>query len=95
MTSTLDYETLTQYEFIVTATNDAGGIIFTDTSRVRVEVVDVNDRSPVFTETDYSVSVDEGNYTDNPRVLPVTVSGWVGSKFTDMGIKCRLCKWPS
>ena len=76
LSSTLDFETRTEYEFIVTATNDAGGIVFTDTSRVRVEVVDVNDRSPVFTETDYSVSVDEGNYTDSPLVLPVTVSGW-------------------
>ncbi len=74
LTSTLDFERTTSYNFNVTATNDAGGVVFTDTSSVRIDVMDVNDNAPVYDRVDYSVVIDEGDYTTNPRVLPVDVS---------------------
>ena len=77
LTSTLDFERTTSYNFNVTATNDAGGVVFTDTSSVRIDVMDVNDNAPVYDRVDYSVVIDEGDYTTNPRVLPVDVCGCV------------------
>ncbi len=74
LTSTLDFERTNSYDFVVTATNDAGGVVFTNTSSVRINVMDVNDNAPVYDQVDYSVDIDEGDYTNNRRVLSVDVS---------------------
>lgn len=73
LTSPLDYETNSVYDFTVVAINDAGGVIFNDTSSVIFEVLDSNDNSPVFEESVYYTSVNEGNYTLSPTPLTVEV----------------------
>lgn len=69
LTSPLDFEQTQIYQFNVTATNEGGGVVFSVTGDVRVEVTDINDNPPVFRSLDSSVSVPEGNYSSNPLVL--------------------------
>ncbi len=73
LTSPLDFETTALYMFNVVATNDAGGVVFNDTSAVQFEVLNANDNSPMFDDDVYSVSVAEGDYQLTPTVLPVSV----------------------
>ena len=55
----LDYETTTDYNFTVTAT-DGGGL--SDSSLVIVIIVDANDNRPRFEQELYAVAVEEGDY---------------------------------
>ncbi len=74
MTSSLDFERTDLYDFNVTATNDAGSVVFTSTSSVRINVLDVNDNAPVYGQVDYSVEINEGDYATSPEILSVNVS---------------------
>lgn len=56
----LDYETVTDYNFTITAT-DGGGL--SDRSLVVVIVMDANDNRPRFEQDLYAVAVEEGDYS--------------------------------
>ena len=61
----LDYEMKSSYSFEVTATFNDYGLHVTRT--LTIEVIDVNDNTPVFNPLLYSAIIDDG-YTDNQRV---------------------------
>ncbi len=73
LTSSLDFERTDFYDFNVTATNDAGSVVFTSTSSVRINVLDVNDNAPVYDQVDYSAQINEGNYATSPEIVNVSV----------------------
>ncbi len=64
--SSLNYETMSYFEFEVTVTN-TGSSSMKDTSTVNVTVVDTNDNSPIFQTPPFPYSVginlSERNYT--------------------------------
>ena len=66
----LDYETATEYNFTVTAT-DGGGL--SDSSLAIVTIVDANDNRPRFERELYTVAVEEGDYSQSSINL-LTVS---------------------
>lgn len=78
----LDFDTVSSYTLTVRAT-DGGGTArnaLTSTANVSVVVRDVQDERPVFTNSPYSIVVDE-NTAAGVRVLEVTaVDGDAGSK---------------
>ncbi|XP_050650981.1 protocadherin alpha-7 [Macaca thibetana thibetana] len=58
--SVLDRESVSAYELVVTA-RDGGSPSLWATASVSVEVADVNDNAPVFTQSEYTVFVKENN----------------------------------
>ncbi|XP_047587284.1 LOW QUALITY PROTEIN: protocadherin alpha-3-like [Lutra lutra] len=58
--STLDRESVSNYELVVTA-RDAGSPPLSATASVSVEVADVNDNAPAFAQPEYTVFVKENN----------------------------------
>ncbi|XP_024896363.1 protocadherin alpha-7 [Pteropus alecto] len=58
--STLDRESVANYELLVTA-QDGGSPSLSATTRVFVEVADVNDNAPAFAQPEYTVFVKENN----------------------------------
>ncbi|XP_066198909.1 protocadherin alpha-10 isoform X2 [Saccopteryx leptura] len=58
--SGLDRESLPNYELVVTA-RDGGSPSLSTTASVSVEVADVNDNTPAFTQREYTVFVKENN----------------------------------
>ncbi|XP_045406659.1 protocadherin alpha-10-like [Lemur catta] len=58
--STLDRESISHYELVVTA-RDGGSPSLSATASVSVEVADVNDNAPVFPQPEYTVFVKENN----------------------------------
>ncbi|XP_011380623.2 protocadherin alpha-4-like [Pteropus vampyrus] len=58
--STLDRESVANYELLVTA-QDGGSPSLSATTRVSVEVADVNDNAPAFAQPEYTVFVKENN----------------------------------
>ncbi|KAG3266141.1 protocadherin alpha-C2, transcript variant X2 [Ictidomys tridecemlineatus] len=58
--STLDRETISEYELVVTA-RDGGSPSLSATASLLVEVADVNDNAPVFAQPEYTVFVKENN----------------------------------
>ena len=66
LTSSLDFETTTDYSFNVSAT-DGGGL--SDRSPVQVTVMDVNDHRPTFEQNLYTVSIAEGDYSTSSMTL--------------------------
>ena len=68
----LDYEAVTNYTFMVTAT-DGGGL--RDNSVVQVTVMDANDNRPRFQQELYTVAVEEGDYSQSSiNLLSVSLS---------------------
>ncbi len=74
LTSPLDYETTMGYMININATNDGGGVVFYDMSVVSITVIDVNDRSPIFSQPDYSATINEGLYTATNEALNIQVT---------------------
>ncbi|XP_015453427.1 protocadherin alpha-10 [Pteropus alecto] len=58
--SALDRESVANYELVVTA-RDGGSPSLSATASVSVEVADMNDNAPVFTQPEYTVFVKENN----------------------------------
>nr|XP_027783284.1 protocadherin alpha-10 isoform X7 [Marmota flaviventris] len=58
--STLDRETISEYELVVTA-RDGGSPSLWASASLLVEVADVNDNAPVFAQSEYTVFVKENN----------------------------------
>ncbi|KAM5124892.1 LOW QUALITY PROTEIN: uncharacterized protein ACOB7L_007965 [Callospermophilus lateralis] len=58
--SVLDPETISDYKLVVTA-RDGGSPSLSATASMSVEVADVNDNAPAFTQTEYTVFVKENN----------------------------------
>uniref|UniRef100_A0A8C3WCJ8 Cadherin domain-containing protein n=1 Tax=Catagonus wagneri TaxID=51154 RepID=A0A8C3WCJ8_9CETA len=58
--STLDRESVANYELVVTA-RDGGSPSLSATASVSVEVADVNDNAPLFAQPEYTVFVKENN----------------------------------
>ncbi|XP_012372968.1 protocadherin alpha-9 isoform X4 [Octodon degus] len=58
--STLDHESMSSYELVVTA-RDGGSPPLWASATVSVEVADVNDNAPVFAQPEYTVFVKENN----------------------------------
>ncbi len=58
LTSSLDYETAQRHTLVITASDDGDPPLKTNTT-VFLEVQDVNDNSPVFEQTEYSIIVSE------------------------------------
>lgn len=82
----LDYETVTDYSFTVTAT-DGGGL--NDSSLVLVTIMDANDNRPRFEQELYTVAVEEGDYSQSSfNLLSVSyyasvmeaIVGWGGGR---------------
>ncbi|XP_033621465.1 LOW QUALITY PROTEIN: protocadherin alpha-13 [Fukomys damarensis] len=63
--STLDRESTSSYELVVTA-RDGGSPSLWATATVSVEVADVNDNAPVFAQAEYTVFVKENNPPGSP-----------------------------
>ena len=60
MATSLDYESRTSFDITVTAIDNPDGDMHnTGTATITINVVDVNDNSPVFTQQVYNVSVFE------------------------------------
>ncbi|KAL3852704.1 hypothetical protein ACJMK2_016322, partial [Sinanodonta woodiana] len=59
-TSTFDYETKSMYSVVVRAT-DRGSPAYSSNSRVKIQINDVNDNTPMFHMTDYSISISESS----------------------------------
>ena len=57
----LDYESdiRREYDLSVMATNDAGGLVFTDTVNVHINITDDNDNFPVFNAFVYNIQLPE------------------------------------
>ena len=57
----LDYENdvRREYDLSVMATNDAGGLVFTDTVNVHINITDDNDNFPVFNAFVYNIQIPE------------------------------------
>ena len=70
--SSLDYEDMQSYNFFVLA-SDGGDPRGSNFAQVVVNVIDVNDNSPIFSEESYSEIINEANYTAAPLEL-LTVS---------------------
>ncbi|CAH1987791.1 unnamed protein product [Acanthoscelides obtectus] len=71
ISSPLDYETRSVYEFPVTAT-DRGGL--STTAIVKIQVTDVNDNRPTFYPTEYNVSLREGGASSSATAPVVVVA---------------------
>lgn len=69
----LDRETRAEHTLEVVAT-DRGSPALSTTVRVQVQVMDVNDNSPVFSKSSYSVEVSE-DAAEGYQVLEVKVPG--------------------
>ncbi|KAK2544721.1 protocadherin beta-15 [Columba livia] len=80
--STLDREETAQYILIVTAT-DAGSPPLTTTQTFTVDISDVNDNSPVFSQTSYTMYVRENN-------VPTVLVGAVSAADADTGSNAKV-----
>lgn len=70
---TLDRETRAEYTLEVVAT-DRGSPALSTTVTVQVKVLDVNDNSPIFSRSSYSVEVSE-DAAEGTQVLEVSRNG--------------------
>ena len=62
-TSTFDYESMTYYDSVVKA-RDKGTVPYEITRGVRIGITDFNDQNPVFSQSVYDVTTDEGAAVD-------------------------------
>lgn len=88
--SRIDYERVKQIKFNVTVT-DTGVPQLTSTARVFVNVININDNSPHFNESEYQLNVNE-------NAMKGTSIGFVHAQDADEGnyewfyyLNCRLC----
>lgn len=73
----LNFESRTAYSLNVTVM-DGGDPIFSDSALVNISVQDINDNTPLFNASSYTVEVFEGNYTTDPlRIVTVRHTQYV------------------
>ena len=63
LVGTLDYEQVTNYSFLVVARDSGAEALYTS-SLVLIEVIDLNDNSPIFDSNTYEVSIPENAVLD-------------------------------
>ncbi|XP_039934593.1 protocadherin beta-15-like isoform X2 [Hirundo rustica] len=80
--SALDHEETAQYVLSVTAA-DAGSPPLTTTQTFTVDVSDVNDNAPVFSQTSYTMYVRENN-------VPTVFVGAVSAADADVGLNAKV-----
>ncbi len=68
--ATLDRETISQYELIITV-QDQGLPPLNTSNIVRIILLDENDNTPAFENSSYSLTVPEGSYANNSILLVV------------------------
>ncbi|XP_021205801.2 protein dachsous isoform X1 [Bombyx mori] len=78
VTSPLDYEDTSEYEFPVIAT-DRGGL--STTAVVKIQLVDINDNAPSFTVKDYNVSLKEGRISSTEPIVAVSATDTDSGRF--------------
>ncbi len=72
ISNSLDFETTQEYSFNVTV-RDRGVPSRSSEAQVYIRIEDINDNSPIFNESSYTVEVDEGDYSGVGALLQVTV----------------------
>ncbi|KAL0831595.1 hypothetical protein ABMA28_002378 [Loxostege sticticalis] len=78
VSSPLDHETNSDFEFPVIAT-DRGGL-FT-TAMVKIQLLDINDNAPAFTVKDYKVSLKEGRISSTEPIVSVSATDADSGRF--------------
>ncbi|CAG9785813.1 unnamed protein product [Diatraea saccharalis] len=78
ISSSLDHETYSEFEFPVIAT-DRGGL--STTAMVKIQLLDINDNVPAFTVKDYKVSLKEGRISSTEPIVSVSATDADSGKF--------------
>ncbi|XP_050668610.1 protein dachsous isoform X2 [Leptidea sinapis] len=78
ISATLDHEVNPEFEFPVIAT-DRGGL--STTAMVKIQLLDINDNTPVFAAKDYNVSLKEGRISTSEPIVAVSANDADSGKF--------------